>query len=46
MDMIEKKDVEKLLKNVKLVCTKMGFGNLNSIKVITVISELSRNLYV
>jgi len=45
MNVIEKKDVEKLLKNVKLVCTKMGFGILDSIKILTVISEFSRNLY-
>jgi len=45
MGMIEKKDVETLLKNVKLICTKMGFSNLDSSKILTVISELSRNLY-
>jgi len=45
MNAIEKTDVEKLLKNVKSISTKMGFSNLDSIKIITVISELSRNLY-
>ena len=41
----KEKDVVKVRQDIKTLCDKIGFNHTDAIKIITVVSELTINLY-